>query len=155
MKRIARVGVLVGIVAANAFAAAPVPDLSWLVGAWCGESDGTRYEELWIPSRGGLMLGVHRETRDGRAAGFEFLRIELRPGTATYLAQPGGKPATAFQLRSSNARSVSFANDRHDFPKRVMYERLDAARLRARVDDGKGGDALEWTWTRCKPYEGF
>src|SRR5688572_26897054 len=108
MKRTTSVGVLVGIVAANTFAAAPVPDLTWLAGAWCGQSDGTTFEELWLPSRGGLMLGMHRETRDGRATGFEFLRIELRPGAATYLAQPGGRPETAFQLRSSNARSVSF-----------------------------------------------
>ncbi|MGH8286415.1 MAG: DUF6265 family protein [Steroidobacteraceae bacterium] len=111
---------------------------------------------MWTAPRGGLLLGVHRDTRDGRAMGFEFLRIELRADGATYVAQPGGRAPTAFELRSSTARSAIFANEQHDFPKRIIYQRLDGSKLKARVDDGTDrGEGEEWVWSRCEPQRGF
>jgi hypothetical protein len=130
-------------------------EIAWLTGAWCGEAEGTFSEEVWMAPRGGLMLGLHRDTRAGSPSEFEFLRIELEAGRVTYIAQPGGKPPTAFALRASGARSVTFANDAHDFPKRITYSRTDAT-LRARVDNGSdSGTRLEWTWRRCDRQLGF
>jgi hypothetical protein len=149
-------GLLSATLAAGSATAPRAPDLAWLAGSWCGEAGGTVSEEIWMAPRGGLMLGMHRDTRAGRAAAFEFLRIELRNGTATYLAQPGGRAATAFELRSASAHAVTFANDRHDFPKRVIYERVHSSRLKARVDDGTDeGTAQEWIWAACARQEGF
>jgi hypothetical protein len=149
-------GLLSATIAASSATGPRAPDLAWLAGSWCGEAGGIVSEELWMAPRGGVMLGMHRETRAGRAADFEFLRIELRKGTATYLAQPGGRAATAFELRSTSARGVTFANERHDYPKRVIYERVGPSRLKARVDDGTNdGSAQEWIWAPCAPQEGF
>lgn len=154
MKRMIAPAVL--IVTAVARAAAPTasgeaPDLAWLAGGWCGEQDGTLSEEQWLAPRAGLMLGMHRDTRAGRAIFFEFLRIELRAGGATYLAQPAGRhPPTAFELREARDRFVEFVNERHDYPRRIRYHRSGASRLDVRVDDGTdAGKAEEWTWTRC------
>lgn len=120
--------------------------LDWLAGNWCSQSATDRSEEWWVEARGGLMLGMHRDTREGRAAGFEFFRIEIGDGSAVYQAQPGGRPAVPFQLVEAGTRYAVFSNPQHDFPKRLRYQRVDT-KLTATVDDGLGGDALKFEWT--------
>jgi hypothetical protein len=150
MRWLAGIGALMTITGAEGIGSPAATDFAWLAGTWCGETDETTSEEMWTTPRGGQLLGVHRDTRAGRSTGFEFLRIELHGGGATYFAQPGGGSTTAFELRASGPRSASFANERHDFPKRIVYERLGRSKLRARVDDGTDrGKAQEWVWSRC------
>jgi hypothetical protein len=156
IQRASLTSLLVALATTSATATSEPPDFGWLAGAWCAELDGAFSEEVWTAPRGGMLLGVHRDTRAGRATAFEFFRIEVRGNHATYLAQPGGRPPTAFELRAAGARSASFANDQHDFPKRVTYERLADGRLQARVDDGReGGRREEWIWNRCELQRGF
>jgi hypothetical protein len=132
-------------------AAASVDDFSWLAGAWCGEQDGIAYEETWMAPRGGLALGLHRDIRNGKAIGFEFLRIEMRDGRPAYVSQPNGRPPTVFPLVSSAERTVVFGNDRHDYPRRIRYELVDVSTLKARIDDGTdNGQAQEWVWRTCR-----
>jgi cytochrome c553 len=127
------------------------PDLGWLAGHWCGGADGARAEEWWTDAAGGLMLGTHRDVRDGRVAFFEFLRIEFAQGVATYRAQPLGRaPATDFAATDVGPLYAVFENPRHDFPKRIRYERRDDT-LVATVDDGQGGAAQRWEWGRECP----
>ncbi|MGH8178831.1 MAG: DUF6265 family protein [Steroidobacter sp.] len=124
------------------------PDLDWLAGAWCGGEHGVSIEEHWLPERGGLMLGVSR-TVSTRRTDFEFLRIEFTSAGARYVAQPGGKPPTRFELVHSAPNEATFANPQHDFPKRVRYVR-NGDSLTARVDGGSDdSDAEEYKWRRC------
>ena len=124
-------------------------DLDWLAGHWCGANGKTFSEETWMAPRGGLLVGMHRDTRDGKAIGFEFMRIAQRDGRWVFLAQPEGSTITAFPAERVEADRVVFANPAHDFPKRVIYSRPDADTLHARVDDGRDdGKAMEWTWRR-------
>lgn len=120
--------------------------LDWLAGNWCSQSATERSEEWWVEARGGLMLGMNRDTRDGHARGFEFLRIEVGDGSAVYQAQPGGQPAVPFQLVEAGTRYAVFSNPQHDFPKRLRYQRV-GDKLSATVDDGLGGEALKSEWT--------
>ena len=132
--------------------AAEVPDLAWLQGAWCGEADGTRVIESWLPPAGGMMLGLHQDIRGDRTTGFEFLRIEYGESGTAYVAQPGGAPPTRFALVEAAGKSLHFADPGHDFPKRIHYALKDPDTLVARVDDGTDeGQALAWTWKRCDP----
>ena len=124
-------------------------DLDWLAGHWCGQRGKTFSEETWMAPRGGLLVGMHRDTREGRAAGFEFMRIAQQDGRWVLLAQPAGGAVTAFPAQSVAQDRVVFANPAHDFPRRVIYQRRDVDTLHARVDDGRDdGKALEWTWRR-------
>lgn len=124
-------------------------DLDWLAGHWCGQQGKTFSEETWMAPRGGQLVGMHRDTRDGKAIGFEFMRIAQQDGRWVLLAQPGGTAVTAFPAERVEENRIVFANPAHDFPKRVIYARPDADTLQARVDDGRDdGKALEWTWRR-------
>ena len=124
-------------------------ELEWLAGHWCGQRGKTFSEETWMAPRGGLLVGMHRDTREGKAIGFEFMRIAQQEGRWVFLAQPGGGAVTAFPAEHMARGRVVFANPAHDFPKRVIYSRPDADTLHARVDDGRDdGKAMEWTWRR-------
>ena len=147
MKRLTTffLSVSTALVAAPALAG----DLDWLAGHWCGVGGTTFSEEVWMAPRGGLLVGMHRDTREGRATGFEFMRIAQQDGRWVFLAQPGGETVTAFTAERVEKHRVVFANPAHDFPKRVIYSSPDAGTLKARVDDGRDdGQAMEWTWRR-------
>ena len=118
----------------------PLASLHWLEGAWTDPSGGSRTaEEHWIVPRGGLMLGVNRSMRDGRAVAFEFLRIEARDdGSVVYVAQPNGRsPGTDFPLAEESEGRAVFRNPDHDFPDTLIYE-LRGDDLEIRVE-GKSG----------------
>lgn len=134
-----------------AVASAATPDLSWLVGAWCGESKGSRSFESWTDADGGLMLAVNREVRANGQVSFEFLRIELGANPPAYVSQPAGAPPTRFLLVESGATHVVFGNRTHDFPRRIGYRREGDALL-AWIDDGSDtGKRVDWRWQRCPP----
>lgn len=127
------------------------PQLDWMAGHWCNGDERSSNEELWLPARSGLMVGVARIIDQGKA-GFDFLRIEIDAEGARYIAQPGGVPPTTFTMTEHAAQRVVFANPQHDFPKRLSYW-LDRERLHARVDDGaEGGEGFELEWERCPDF---
>lgn len=109
--------------------------LDWLTGCHTFTTPrGVVIQENWTSGEGGLMLGVNRTIRNGKAVAFEFLRID---SDSTYIALPGGKNETHFRLVSKTDSEVVFANPEHDFPKRIVY-RKTADGIAARVDAGDG-----------------
>ena len=154
MKHSALIASLVALAvlsAAPAPAADPLAGLAWLAGDWHGKDGPIEMEERWTEPRGGLMLYVHRDVKDGRAVSFEFGRIApAADGTITYYASPEGKPATPFKLVESKDKRVVFENKQHDFPKRILYWLTPDGALHARIegDPGDKEHAMEWVWTR-------
>lgn len=157
----ARVGfVMAGLAGAlllahrSAVAASPadVDAVAWMAGSWQGSDRGTEMEEVWLPPKGGAMLGMHRDVARGVMVSFEFLRIEADGEGLVYLASPQGKPVTAFRLLSSTKTRVVFSNPLHDFPQRVIYWLGEDDRLHARIEGTQGGKAAseEWSWSRVK-----
>jgi Domain of unknown function (DUF6265) len=134
-------------------APAEIASLSWLAGSWEGkDASGLEMEELWTAPKGGAMLGLHRDVKEGRLASFEFLRIESGTDGLVYLAQPRGKPATPFPLKEASGRKVVFENSKHDFPQRILYWVTDDGALHARVEGLQGGKLVgeEWSWRRAR-----
>jgi hypothetical protein len=141
-----------GLVTPTRAADAPrIADLDWLEGRWFGVKDGTASEEHWTSPEGGGLLGMHKDVKDGRSTGFEFLRIETaKDGRIVYLASPQGRPATPFTMIEGGTRRVVFENKEHDFPQRILYW-LDAkGALHARIEGTLRGKAEqeEWVWSK-------
>ena len=142
--------------AQTAAAQTPVSTLSvkaveWMAGCWEGHRGPSTFRESWTKASDEAMFGVSYTTgAGGKLEEFEFLRVAVRQGRLVYLAQPGGRAETAFELTAgANAREAIFANPAHDFPKRVAY-RATATGLLAWID---GGDApasrrIEFPMTR-------
>jgi hypothetical protein len=130
--------------------------LAWLEGRFTAATGGekpTETEEHWGPAGGGAMLGTARTVKSGRMTSFEFLRIVERDGGLVYVAQPNGGPAVEFVLTELTATRALFENPQHDYPKRVVYERLPAAQgrrdgLRTEISDTGGSRAISASYER-------
>ena len=122
--------------------------LGWLAGAWSGDDHGTLNEEVWLAPSGGLMLGMHRDPSGGKAAGFEFLRIEQDGNRLVYRAMPQGNPPTDFPRVAQGPSCIVFENPEHAFPRRILYWR-EGAKLRARIEGTRRGQpaSYEWSWS--------
>jgi hypothetical protein len=102
--------------------AARIAQLEWLGGTWSGTAGSATFEERWTPPAGGSMLATSRSLRNDAMTAFEFLCIVERNGGLVYQAMPNGRqPATDFTLTQIEARSVTFENPAHDFPKKIRY----------------------------------
>jgi len=125
----------------------PLAPVAFLSGDWIATTAEGEVLESWGPPRGDAMLGTSHTVADGRTVFFEYVRIEARPAGIVYLASPVGRdPPTPFPLREASANRVVFANDEHDFPQRVIYER-QGDRLHARIEGKVGGKPKTSTWS--------
>ena len=50
---------------------------------------------------------------------------------------------------SSSAGELIFENPSNDFPKRVIYRKVDDTALTARIDNGEGVRTIEFPYRRC------
>ena len=123
--------------------------LAFFEGRWTAQSGPMTIEEHWMSPTANLMVGMGRTSRDGRGRFFEFLRIVLeKDGSIYYVAQPAGNPPTKFKLVKHSADEVIFENPQHDFPQRILYRRVNAAELYARVESLDGKKAEEFRYRR-------
>ena len=129
---------------------APTPQLDWLAGHWCGD-DSPRVEETWLPAVGGELHGIGRTLGPDCVLAFEFLRIAKHEGALSYLAQPGGRPPTAFAWTAGGADWARFENPQHDFPTRIEYRRQGDG-LQAEIagpDDAGGEQTIQFGFKPC------
>jgi hypothetical protein len=133
--------------AVGSASAADFPE--WMAGSWRVDTGESVVEESWTGSAGGLMLGMSKTVRAKGKTAFEFLRIAEVDGKLAYLAMPGGRPATAFPLRTAGPSRVVFENLQHDFPQRIIYWR-DGEKLCARTEGTIKGkmEGEEWCYAR-------
>lgn len=135
--------------AAPAARAGQIDSLAFMAGSWAKGDRVDGQEEHWAAPIGGMMIGMHRDLRGGKARSFEFFRIEERDDGLWYLTQPRGRPATAFRAKDVTARRVVFENLEHDFPQRILYWSEKPGELRARIEGMMAGklEFMEWAWT--------
>lgn len=124
--------------------------IAWLGGHWRVEGRRGMTEELWMPARGGMMLGLNRTVRGKAGAQFEYLRIVEDKQGVIYMASPGGAKPTPFRLTEASAAHAVFENPEHDFPKKIEY-RLDGEQLKVQIAGDKPGPS--WTFERVGDVE--
>jgi hypothetical protein len=154
--RVRLVGVAVAVLAASVSAQTPekveIARLSWMEGHWTGTSEGLAMEETWLSPKGGALLGMHRDVKDGRMVSFEFLRIETTAEGTFYFASPRSAPPTPFRLVELDDRKAVFENKQHDFPQRILYWLDASGSLHGRIEGPQGGKTVgeEWTWAKSR-----
>jgi hypothetical protein len=125
--------------------------LSWLEGLWSGTKDGVESEERWSSSKGGALLGMHKDVKNGRMVSFEFFRIDTTKDGSFYFASPRASAPTPFQLVAMTDRRVTFENKAHDFPQRIIYWLDGDDTLHARIEGPMNGKEVgeEWVWKKA------
>jgi hypothetical protein len=126
--------------------AAPLP--AWLAGSWAtSDESGARTEEVWLPPRGGMMLGMSREGTAQQIRSWEVLRIRNTPdGSIVFIAQPGGAPPVEFTLSDQRTAMIEFQNRANDYPQRIRYWR-EGDTLRAEISLLDGSRQVGWSYT--------
>lgn len=132
-------------------APATLDQLAWMVGFWEGDDGGTHMEELWLPRRGDVMVGLHVDLFASGRSFFEYLRIEQQGTSVVFFASPGGRSPTSFLATSVLDSSVVFENAQHDFPQKIEYNLDHNENLHARISGIVDGaeESTEWIWGRA------
>jgi len=126
----------------NADSNSLVDKVRWFTGCWEGKNSGGRvFEEVWLPPRGGTMLGMSRTVTDGRTVNYESLLLFAEEGKLIYLAHPSGQEPVRFTAVEITQTKVVFVNTEHDFPQRIIYCLQGLDRLAARIE-GPGPNGI-------------
>lgn len=118
----------------------PLAALGFVAGCWRGDAGVDKtIEEQWTAADSDVMLATTRYLDDhtARTRGWEFSRIVADSAGIALLPAPGGVQAGRFRLTSSAAGEARFEDPSHDYPKRIIYRRVDARRLVVRLDAGE------------------
>ena len=129
-----------------------VSDLGFMAGCWRGvTTSGTTIEEFYSTPSSNLIVGATRYVRDGRAVDFEFTRIDQTDSGAVVTPHPKGVRSVSFAPRVAEANRIVWENATHDFPQRILYTRVSADTLVARIEGRtpRGDRALEWRMGRA------
>lgn len=131
---------------AAAAAAPTLASLDWIGGCWQGTVNKREFREVWLPQRGGMMLGVSQTVSADKTLDYEYLRLETRADGVYYVASPPGKPEQAFRLTGAtvdkeDAQTYSFTDPAREFPQRIGYRRASEGWLYIEVEGKvKGAD---------------
>ena len=138
--------VLLAVFAAAAPAVAQAPPrplaaLSFISGCWRGDAGTDKtIEEHWTAADSDVMLATTRylDDNDGHTRAWEFSRIVADSAGIVLFPAPNGNQQGRFRLMTNGTDEARFEDPSHDFPKRIIYRRVDARRLLVRVDAGEG-----------------
>ncbi|WP_143731756.1 DUF6265 family protein [Microbulbifer sp. GL-2] len=104
-------------------------DLGWLEGNWYFETDKLKVIEHWerISPKTLEGNGLTKSTRSGDIISSETLRLVEMSGEIFYVAKVKSNDfPVPFKLVQCSSRHAGFENVNHDFPKKLIYQLVDA-----------------------------
>ena len=114
-------------------------DVSWLAGSWRGTMSGSRIEEVWTPSAGGVMMGMFRMVNpQGQAVFYEFQVLEETPAgvglkikhfNRALKGQEEREKFADFKLVEATAGQARFEAAEEDAHVTLVYKRLASGAL--------------------------
>ncbi len=119
-----------------------IEDLAFMAGCWelNVPQRNMTIAEQWMKPLGGTLIGMGRTVVGGKTVSYETLRIVSGEAGIDYIAKPSSnKDETTFKLAKSTAAEVVFENPAHDFPQRIIYKKVDADSLFARIEGTRNG----------------
>jgi hypothetical protein len=124
-------------------------DAAWLTGCWELKSDTRRVVERWQAS-GSEMTGNSRTWVNGVDREGEMLRLLVDSDTLVYAAHPGGQAPTRFRAKIASPNELVFENLTHDFPQRILYRKVGADSVVARIEGDRAGrrSAVDYPYRR-------
>ena len=119
-------------------AACTLKDLNWLLGNWQSVNASTVILEHWQKISTDTFEGLGKTFKSDTQTAEESMRLLQMGDELFYLAKVKHNPLpVAFKAEQCTERSALFINDLHDFPKRLLYQRLDDHKLQVKVTDDK------------------
>ena len=126
-----------------------VADLAWLAGSWLSSEGGTRWEEHWLPPAGDSLAAVTRMVKGDKTGLYELSVIEqeadgihLRLRHFHRSLVPWASEAKGplhWKLKTHKDRKATFENPEQDFPRRIVYHRVEDNLLQVTLEGQQGG----------------
>jgi len=106
----------------------------WLLGAWRRDGgNGVMYEK-WTKVSPRTFEGDSYLIKESEIIPVDFLRLEVYGDPIFYIAKVAHNNAPVpFRMIAATDSSFICENQTHDFPQQVIYKRIEAKRLHARV----------------------
>jgi len=123
----------------NATTGTTIDQYQWLIGQWkLGErADGKVIWEVWQQQSPTVYAGAACSLNaEGDTTGTEKITISKKEGGIFFTAEVAhnGRPVD-FKLTSADAYHLVFENPDHDFPKKIIYQRVGDTKLKATIGD--------------------
>jgi hypothetical protein len=119
--------------------------IAFMTGCWQepGAQGGLR--EQFTPPAANRMTGLSQFWRGDMIVDWEFHRIDLGPEGPILIPHPKGVASVPFASAGVEENRVVFSNPEHDFPNRIIWHRVAADTLVARVEgDAEDAPVLEF-----------
>ncbi len=131
-----------------------IEEFEWLVGSWL--RSGGKIQETWGRLSNSLLEGasyiVDGET--GAKRQDEWILLASMGDDLYYITKPGRNPEPVpFRLVATGANSATFENLNHDFPQRIIYERVGETMLTVTIEGpGDNGETqrIDFAYEREK-----
>lgn len=105
----------------------PIENLYWLAGEWVSlDEDGGKIIENWEISPDKELEGTGYYIKDTDTIFKEQLSIKTIHNAICYIATINQQGPILFTLVKRNLDQWTFRNSRHDFPQRIIYNKLNA-----------------------------
>lgn len=112
--------------------------IDWILGYWEYSSESGTVTESWIKTDDTTYSGVGKFMDSlGNPVSTEEIKIELRDGKLWYLPLVSGQndgQVVPFEEGKFNDTIVFFENPEHDFPQRIVYQKLSDTSILAYLE---------------------
>lgn len=122
--------------------------VAFMTGTWLASDENGSTVESWGRSGPMGMEGTAMTCTPTGDCTTETMRVVPVERGLAFVAVPEGQAEVWFVMTESSGTRVVFENPEHDYPRRIVYEAMDGG-LIASIDDGDGGHALRWRFSRA------
>lgn len=117
---------------------------SWLTGQWEGIQGNGIYHEEWSAAGENKLTGNAYFISKGELYNPEKLTIEKGDEGVFYIAEVSHNSGpVSFRMSSANDNIFVFENPEHDFPKKIIYEKINENELTAVIEGDKNGKSKQ------------
>jgi len=106
--------------------------LSWISGNYADTSKN--FFEYWVISGDSQLKGQGYSVKGSDTTFMEELTIKKADGKWCYIVKMGSEE-TIFHLKGETSDSLVFENEENEFPKRIIYARMEDNKILASIDN--------------------
>ncbi len=118
-------------------------EFNWIIGTWSISNDDYEMTEIWEVGKDNDITALSYVLADGDTVFSENLRIHFIDNeyflTVKVSDQNDGN-SVSFKLIENKDGAFIFENTEHDFPKRIVYERISKNKLFAYIEGEQNGE---------------
>lgn len=114
----------------------------WIIGHWESKSDSTAFYENWEKISDSLYLGEAFVIESNETAFYEKISISKNKESIFYTAvvpDQNNRKQVPFTLISSNHSEIVFENKEHDFPNKIIYQKISPDSVVAKIEGIRNG----------------